>query len=398
LKSDIVRKTMNSLKLSMLSFVLALVLTTLSASEVVKSVPLACGAWSVVSSPNVGTNNNTLTGVAAVSNNNAWAVGNSGYPGTQQTLIERWNGKTWSVLSSPNVGLGSNVLQGVAAVSANNVWAVGYYKNSSGVGQTLVEQWNGSSWNVVSSPNAGSIDNNLFGVVALSASNIWAVGISRSSSSPQTLIEQWNGSSWSIVSSPNVPTSSQDYLYSVAAISASDIWAVGQYYNSSNIYKPLIENWNGINWNIASSPNTGSSGDNLSGVTSVPSTSIVSSVGFYTISGIDQTLTEEWNGVGWSVVSSPNAGSSVNTLSGVAAVSASNVWAVGQYNNSSKIQQTLIEQWNGTAWNVVSSPNVGPGNNNLLGVALVPRSSKLWTVGYSTNSSGIQQTLTESYC
>src|SRR5437667_1399267 len=33
----------------------------------------------------------------------------------------------WSVVSSPNVGSGPNYLYAVAAISPNDVWAVGYY-------------------------------------------------------------------------------------------------------------------------------------------------------------------------------------------------------------------------------------------------------------------------------
>src|SRR5207253_936224 len=61
----------------------------------------------------------------------------------------------------------------------------------------------------------------------------------------------------------------------------------------------------------------------------------------------------------WRVVNSPYAGS----LNGVAVVSATDVWAVGGYNG-----QTLIAHWNGTAWSVVPSQNVGAGNNVLNGV------------------------------
>jgi hypothetical protein len=41
---------------------------------------------------------------------------------------------TWSVVPSPNVGQGGNDLFGVAAVSASDVWAVG-----TNYGQTLTE-------------------------------------------------------------------------------------------------------------------------------------------------------------------------------------------------------------------------------------------------------------------
>ena len=90
--------------------------------------------------------------------------------------MEHWDGSAWSVVSSPNAGTSHNYLNGVAAVSANDVWAVGYYVNGSNVDQTLVEHWNGSAWSVVSSPNAGTGDNDLYGVAAVSATDVWAVG------------------------------------------------------------------------------------------------------------------------------------------------------------------------------------------------------------------------------
>ena len=46
-----------------------------------------------------------------------------------------------------------------------------------------------------------------------------------------------------------------------------------------------------------------------------------------------------------------------DSLSGVAAISTKNVWAVGTYVNSNEVYQTLIEHWNGKAWSVVKSPN-----------------------------------------
>src|SRR5439155_8234489 len=61
-------------------------------------------------------------------------------------------------------------------MAANDVWAVGTYYASGGPYHTLIEHWNGSSWNAVPSPPGGS----LFGVEAVSersdANNIWAVG------------------------------------------------------------------------------------------------------------------------------------------------------------------------------------------------------------------------------
>src|SRR5438552_18107105 len=52
----------------------------------------------------------------------------------------------------------------------------------------------------------------------------------------------------------------------------------------------------------------------------------------------------------WSIVSSPNQGSS--SLYGVSAVSSNDVWAVGYYSNGSSLLP-LTEHWNGSSWSIV---------------------------------------------
>src|SRR5437762_3576748 len=71
-----------------------------------------------------------------------------------------------------------------------------------------------------------------------------------------------------------------------------------------------------------------------------------------------RTLIEHWDGIAWSVVPSPNVSGLDRTLTGVAAVSANDVWAVGYYHNANYVVQTLIEHWNGSAWSIVPSSNV----------------------------------------
>jgi len=146
-----------------------------------------------------------------------------------QTLIEHWNGTSWSVVSSPNVSGASNELLAVAAVSPTDVWAVGD-SNTSGVEQALIEHWNGTSWSIVSSPSPGG-SNDLRGVAIISATDIWAVGafFNTASNATQTLIEQWNGTSWSVVTSPN-PSSTTNLLEAAAADKSSgQAWAVGEF-------------------------------------------------------------------------------------------------------------------------------------------------------------------------
>jgi len=183
--------------------------------------------WSVVPSPN-GSSSSGLSAVAVVSANDVWAVGSSGSQRSGgQTLIEHWNGTSWRVAASPSPGSGGD-LRAVAAVSASNVWAVGYYSSNSSSIQTLVERWNGASWQVVKSVNVGTSPT-FSAVVAVSAHDIWAVGSYHNSNSNtffQTLTEQWNGTKWGVVKSPS-PGSFSTQLLGVAAVSATNVWAVG---------------------------------------------------------------------------------------------------------------------------------------------------------------------------
>jgi len=97
------------------------------------------------------------------------------------------------------------------------------------------------------------------------------------------------------------------------------------------------------------------------------------------------------------VVPSPSpAGTLANPLFGVAAVSATDIWAVGQsQNGTSGIPSTLIEHWDGTSWSIVASPSPGSAAT-LSGAAADPASGQAWAVGnLRPTGGGATQTLTE---
>ena len=61
-----------------------------------------------------------------------------------------------------------------------------------------------ASWQVAPSPNpSGSIDTSLDSVTCLSSSDCTAVGYWENGSGDQTLIETWDGISWQITPSPD---------------------------------------------------------------------------------------------------------------------------------------------------------------------------------------------------
>ena len=232
-------------------------------------------SWSINASPSVGTDSNALMAITSVPRTKQlWAVGWYGTGNTTTTLIEHWDGTNWSVVPGPVIGTDS-ILEGVTALSKNNVWAVGAQNIvGASVGQPLIEHWDGRSWSVSSRPNQES--NGFLRAVARvpGASKLWAVGTySNTNTSYETLTEYWDGGNWSIVSSPNhspESSTSVNMLVGVTALSATNVWAVGlyEYSNAMTATQPLVEHWDGGRWNIVSSPNPGAN-SSLTGVTRV---------------------------------------------------------------------------------------------------------------------------------
>ena len=259
------------------------------------------------------------------------------------------------------------------------------------------------TWNIVYSPNFGwSANNELSAMTAISSNDIWAVGLVYPNvvlSISHTLTEHWNGSQWSIIPSANAGAYS-NHLYGVAAVSTNDVWAVGSSYadQRGSTGQTLIEHWNGSAWSVIPSPNAGNSFNELSAVTAISADDVWAVGNFVNVEPFqNRTLIEHWNGTKWSIVPGANPGASYNSLEAIAGISANNLWAVGAYSQTNGHQQTLLEQWNGSRWSTVHAPNVGRFDNSLRGIAVVT-ANNIWAVGSNISpSNGIYQTLIEHW-
>jgi hypothetical protein len=350
-----------------------------------------------------------LHAVAAVSSRDVWAVGCSGSCKGPDSLILHWNGTTWSRVASPDPGPGLDELTGVSVVSADDVWAVGYDCTTANCDaadnayDTLILHWNGTKWCTVTSPDPSTTANELFGVTAVSAADVWAVGseISSTAMASTTLILHWNGTTWSRVSSPNLSDESNT-LYGVDAVSATSAWAVGNEcdffacpYNGVTT-DTLILHWNGKTWSQVKSPSPGGANNVLFGVTAVTSDNAWA-VGdtINTFPGNAKSLILHWNGTTWSRVASANPGSSFNDLQAVSAASASDIQAAGNQLGANLPYDTLTEHWNGKTWSAVASPNgttSDTGVNMLSGISAISGSDAV-AVGWAQGSGVTYQVL-----
>lgn len=356
------------------------------------------GEWTPLSSPNVGTDNNLLSAITAISSNDIWAVGHYSNGSVDQTLILHYTGGQWVVVPSPNPGSSGNFLYAVTALSSNDIWAVGAYPNGGAEGNTLTLHYTNGQWTVVSSPNAGPGFNSLYGVAAVSANDIWAVGthiVQGVPAAEYNLVLHYTNGQWAVVPSPSSGTF-YDHLTGVAVVSANDIWAVGARCCSTPIQNltlhysdpcivgtptatptpPTPTPCGPLGWSRVVNPTPAGGGGDLYGVT-VAGPNDVWAVGASSNYPY-QTLIEHWNGREWSIVPSPNASDTEpNVLKDVDASGPTDVWAVGYYGNSPVY--TLIEHWDGTAWNIVPSPS--SSTLNYLNAVEVIAPNDVWAVG-----------------
>jgi hypothetical protein len=334
-------------------------------------------AWVQVPGDNTGPSglSFSLKAVSAVSGNDIWSVGSNSH-----TLAEHWNGSQWSIVSSPNAGVGENILNGVSGSASTAVWEVGY--NSFGLEKrTLIEHWDGAAWSIVPSPNTNKRLNVLNGVAAVSTSNVWAVGNATSGVrlDQTTLVLHWDGKAWSIIPSPSPGSLGLNTFYAVAAGSANDVWAVGSFTNVDELAQTLVEHWDGTSWQVIPSANVPGANNELYAVTALAPNNVWA-VGYWGHAATGfSTLIEHWDGASWSIVASPNP-SGDNFLSAVSATGANDILAVGRSRNPSTFRTTtLIEHWDGNSWSKVIGFGVEP-ESAAYGVAAVSPSDA-WAVG-----------------
>ena len=340
--------------------------------------------WGAAIAANAGPDSG-FKAVTAVSATDAWAVGATGLftaGALPKTLVEHWDGTRWSTVPSPNPSIhngqsDTNVLNSVAAISAQNVWAVGYTGingfNGSG---SLVEHWDGNSWTVVTSPNgvlpSFNFYNVLLGVSGSAANDVWAVGWNGYLLQPslhRPTIQHWNGTSWSLTPVPAIGDNAQNIVVqAVTARTPGDAWATGFYSDGPDapITHPFTLHWDGTHWNKVDAAEVTLGGTvnrvNLQAVKAIAANDVWTVGNILYVddqgAGQSQAIIEHWDGTRWSVVTSPSPSATATTLTGIAAASATDIWAAGTTGSpeSGGARDPLLEHWDGTQWTAVSAP------------------------------------------
>jgi hypothetical protein len=273
-------------------------------------------------------------------------------------------------------------LTAIAATSAHDMWAVGSY-NPATTSQPLFMHYDGQQWTLVPGPDTGA-DSGLSGVSASAPNDVWVVGFSRVSASPHMdpLVEHFDGTQWQIVPTADLG-SGGGTLNSVAAIAPDDVWAVGITPNTqTGGWNPLIEHYDGTQWRVM--PDASGSSSYLNAVAATSSSDVWVAGG----GGV-----EHYDGTSWKAVPTAQLPGQTAAFYAMAASSPNDVWGAGIVGPSSvpgqpqasTSSQVITEHWDGTQWKVVPTPSAAPYTNILMGIAILAPGD-VWVVGRSNFS------------
>lgn len=312
-----------------------------------------------------------LQAVAMVSADEAWAVGNalSADTGRGNALVARWRADDFTLVEPAGAGCDQDVRLLGVDWAGDDVWAVGSISEGT-ASQPRVERYCRQGDGPGEAVPAPVVDKHsaFHAVAMLSPCEGWAVGGSgRDAAFTDTLVARWDGTAWQAVPSPS-PGTLTNRLDSVAARSADDVWAVGHYTGGrcdDDRPMPLALHWDGESWTEMPVPDVADGGSMLLTVgLAAPRSVWVAGTGLVTdpASGMprDTGIVVRWNGRRWRSVFRKSSTSTAMT--GVAAVSDTDVWFAAYSEGQNGRENAQIDHWDGKELRSAFSGLGGRGN------------------------------------
>lgn len=305
----------------------------------------------------------TLHGVAALSSQDIWVVGDR--------LIAHWNGTLWQTTQTQEARQGT--WTAITARSATDIWVLG--QDQSGP-QAL--HWDGMTWKTTSLPTFTSGLVTLASIAPVASDDVWIAGSLREGdgqSSPyiyQPLTLHWDGLKWQQVAGAALPTGKNASFGGISANSATDIWAVGSIDSMKSYTRELIEHWDGTSWQLVPPPDEkipyySINGTGLSSVAAVSATDVWAG-GSWNLTGSDangngSSMIEHWNGQKWRYILMSRLDSRSDALVSIKALSPTNIWTVGTFvNPNTRLGDIYLQHWDGKAWD----PHIPSGYGQLV--------------------------------
>jgi hypothetical protein len=347
-----------------------------------------CGQWRLKPSPSAGflKEDVNITSVDALSGKDLWMVGEVYGPrdwddNQSRDFVAVHVGNSTSQAYSIQAPLGHS-FPTVRMISSTDVWASG--PDTSPDSAPQLAHWDGDEWKPVPIELPASVaallptSSTFFDLAALPGGEVWVAGTiyppsGSSNSKQQRLVMRRSAGGWQQIPTPDV-----EGIGRLLAIDTHDVWIDGV---------DSMLHWNGQQLTKGTTPQGplrirdmgASAGDD------------VWAVGHETgeHEGSSKIVIMHWNGQAWSRVPVPTIPTPANfksafrfELTGVAAVSTEDAWAVGYLLGEATDfyrQKTITLHWDGRVWSLIPGPNFSGSQSFSDIVAVSPQ--ELWAVG-----------------
>jgi hypothetical protein len=295
------------------------------------------------------------------------------------SVVEHWNGSHWARVPAGDLhGMQPGL---VTASSASDAWLFGLFPKGRYDGAL---HWNGKKWTRQSVPtwliHANGSGDTAVDPADFSPGNLWLFSLGRYFDEKTAYAAHYHDGRWAKSKLPGIPDG-------VAAISANDIWVIGQPLSGAST--ELFMHWNGRKWSTSRLPEQSVAGE-PGALTAVGPDDMWMS---WTPSkaGVAEYLLH-WNGHRWAKVTMP-AGKTGYILTGDGH---GGLWVSGN-GRAPGYRQLFLHRSAAGRWSAFAVPlrtAESPGNVDEL--ALIPGTTSLWAVGnvYSEGGGSEQNRVT----
>ncbi|MGO8957233.1 MAG: hypothetical protein ACLQFR_07680 [Streptosporangiaceae bacterium] len=318
----------------------------------------------------------SVSSIAALSRNDAWAVGGRlgivNHQGVGVPAIWHWNGSAWrpSALPRPqHEGFFTQVL----GSSARNVWAFGSFAPQGLRATPYVAHWNGRTWAWLTRGRPGDI----YAATVLGPSDVWGTAAVNQ-------VEHWNGRGWRGFGVPG------QGVQAFAGISPSDVWAIALNTDADQ-FEAL--RWNGHFWHQVPVPpvTLPAHGQSIPAAIVAASRDSVWAVGALGYPDPETSLPDaipvayHWNGTSWKLLAVPSSlysgikeGAAFTAIAPDGAGGFITSMAAGGQNGTAKLVDYRDGNWTVIALPAIKGSAVIPVPPTILGVTSVPGTREAW--------------------
>jgi hypothetical protein len=171
-------------------------------------------------------------------------------------------------------------------------------------------------------------------------------------------------------------------MLGVQAVSPTDVWGVGTQPLATDGYgsrrQAFVAHFDGSHWTRIPAVSPSKRFAALLAVDADSSKDAWAGGEYENSSGVEEPLMERWDGTAWSQVAVPDAGPDGGELLSVVAISPDDAYAAGETRTGPQSFRGILDHWDGSSWTAVSAPDVADASASAVAAT---SASDVWLEG-----------------